>query len=356
MDRRRMAEIAERLREEVARHYERELLETGGLWETGPYAPVGVEEYRQAKVFERVLLDEFAGTRLEDFYELEEVPTEYGPAVAIVDREPYPGLGVKPDRCRQEIERAVRLLWGVGPATEQHLRSSGYRSLRELVHHPRWGPEARRLVEAIDTGRIEELAFQVWRWYTASHPLSMLLLGLINPTQFAFLDIETLGITTEPLILVGIAWPEGRELLVRQLLVRHIPEELPVLMAAGKSIAEVRALVTFNGRAFDLHFLEARRSYYGLEPPPDKPNFDLLFFARRRWREELPNCRLETLERYVLGIERSLDVPSALVPEFYVRYLSEKNIGPLVAIIEHNKQDLVSMALLLSRLWDEWFG
>lgn len=357
MDHDRLAEIARRLREEVRRYYERGLWrEEGGPWESGLFVPLTPQEYRHAKLLQKLLLKEFASSCLEEVYNIEEVATDYGPATAVVDRHPWPGMKVETDRCRHELERAVRLLWGVGPATEEALRRSGYGSLRELAEHPRWGREARRLLEAIDTGRIEELALEVWRWYAASHPLSLLILGLTAPERFVYLDIETLGLTTEPLILIGLAWTQGSELVTKQLIVRHIPEELQVLVAARAMLEDARALITFNGRAFDLHYLDARCSYYGLDSLSEKPNFDLLFFARRRWRGETPNCRLETLERYVLGVERVIDIPSALVPEFYVSYLRERNIGPLVAIIEHNKQDLVSMARLLSRLWEEWFG
>jgi uncharacterized protein YprB with RNaseH-like and TPR domain len=92
--------------------------------------------------------------------------------------------------------------------------------------------------------------------------------------------------------------------------------------------------------------------YYGLSHRVEHPNFDLLPFARRLFRESLPNCRLETVEK-VLSVERVIDIPSALVPEFYLDYLRERNVGPLVAIIEHNRQDLLSLVLLLKKLWEE---
>jgi uncharacterized protein YprB with RNaseH-like and TPR domain len=66
----------------------------------------------------------------------------------------------------------------------------------------------------------------------------------------------------------------------------------------------------------------------------------------------LPDCRLETVEK-LLCVERAIDIPSALVPEFYLDYLRERNVGPLVAILEHNRQDLLSLALLLRKFWEE---
>lgn len=353
--------LARQLREEVQRRSERLLIEGAPSGLSGrsgplPLSPLSPDVHRRAKVLEELLLEEFSSAELTDVYEVQEVNTDYGPAVAVANRELLPPLRIHPDHCRRELESAVRLLWGIGPATEKHLKSMGFRTLRELASHSRWSSEAKRLLERIEARRVEELAYQVWRWYSVSHPLSLALLGLVGPERVAFLDIETLGMATEPIILVGLAWQKGENLFVKQLVVRSIPEELPVLAATLATLKECRALVTFNGRAFDLNFLESRFSYYGLGTCPNKPNFDLLHFARRRWRDELPNCRLETLERHILGIERPLDIPSSLVPEFYIAYLRERNVGPLVAVIEHNRQDLVSMALLLARLWEEWYG
>jgi hypothetical protein len=43
-------------------------------------------------------------------------------------------------------------------------------------------------------------------------------------------------------------------------------------------------------------------------------------------------------------------------PEFYETYLRTGNCGPLVPIIEHNKQDVVSLALLFFYLLGESYG
>jgi len=34
--------------------------------------------------------------------------------------------------------------------------------------------------------------------------------------------------------------------------------------------------------------------------------------------------------------------------------LRTKNVGPLVPIVEHNKQDLLSLGSLFSKLFEEW--
>jgi uncharacterized protein YprB with RNaseH-like and TPR domain len=92
-----------------------------------------------------------------------------------------------------------------------------------------------------------------------------------------------------------------------------------------------------------------------MEGDLEKPHFDILYFSRRAWRERVPNCRLGTLENYILGTTRKDDVPGALVPEFYESYMRSKNVGLLIPIIEHNKQDLVTLADIFSKLHEPAF-
>ena len=83
------------------------------------------------------------------------------------------------------------------------------------------------------------------------------------------------------------------------------------------------------------------------------PHFDVLHFSRRQWKDQFPSLRLSALEREILGITRNDDVPGQMVPEFYETYLRTGNCGPLVPIVEHNRQDVVSLALLFFHLLGE---
>jgi uncharacterized protein YprB with RNaseH-like and TPR domain len=58
---------------------------------------------------------------------------------------------------------------------------------------------------------------------------------------------------------------------------------------------------------------------------------------------------LATLQEYFLGA-READIPSAFVPEFYETYLRTGNVGPLLAIVEHNREDLVTLARIFSKV------
>ena len=47
------------------------------------------------------------------------------------------------------------------------------------------------------------------------------------------------------------------------------------------------------------------------------------------------------------------DVPGQYIPDYYDTYLSQNNIGPVVPIIEHNCQDIISLASFLEKMYED---
>jgi len=163
-----------------------------------------------------------------------------------------------------------------------------------------------------------------------------------------------MGLFNRPIILFGVATISEDQISINQYLLRDIKEEPAALMGFLSNLNKDSVFITFNGRTFDIPYVKERLAYYRIRKNIEKPHFDILHFSRRAWRERVPNCKLTTIEKYLLGIERKDDVPSALVPDFYETYMRKKNVGPLIPIIEHNKQDLVTLANIFSKLHEEW--
>jgi hypothetical protein len=202
-----------------------------------------------------------------------------------------------------------------------------------------------------------ELMECIGRRHTKSHPAILGTACLHDPEDFVFIDIETLGLFSRPIILFGVGIVEGHQLIVHQYLLRNISEESAALTATIEHLSRANpALVTFNGKSFDLPYITDRLSYYGMESPARIPHFDALHFSRWRWKDTLPSLRLTALEQEILGIERKDDVPGQMVPEYYEAYLRSGNIGPLVPIVDHNRQDVHSLALLFFHLLEESYG
>jgi len=171
----------------------------------------------------------------------------------------------------------------------------------------------------------------------------------------AFIDTETTGLSGGVgtlVFMVGIGRFEDGRFVVRQFFMRRPDEERALLDQVVKAVADAAAVVTFNGRSFDLPLLTARFRLNRLEMPlADVPHFDLLVAARRVWRRRLDSCALTSLEREVLRYSRATDdVPGWLIPTLYQRYLWEGDVIPMARVFYHNREDVLSMVALAAVL------
>jgi uncharacterized protein len=166
-----------------------------------------------------------------------------------------------------------------------------------------------------------------------------------------FLDTETTGLSggtgTVP-FLVGLAWREAEGLALAQYFLCDFDQENALLWAVGQCLREAGVLVSYNGRSFDWPLLQTRlvlrRAAW-----PSPPHLDLLTLARRIFRPRLPDCALQTIEQSVLDLHRADDLPGALIPSRYFAWLRQGDPRSLDPVFIHNRQDVLSMALLLAR-------
>ena len=172
----------------------------------------------------------------------------------------------------------------------------------------------------------------------------------------AYFDTETTGLSTGAgtvIFLAGVARVRGDTMIVRQYLLPDYPFERPLLRALAADLAAADRLVTYNGRTFDMPMLAARLTFHGLfreqATVPDAHD-DLLPTARRLFRRPLGGARLADVEAGVLGVRREVDCPGSEVPARYFGYLSGGSPDILAVVLDHNFQDVVSLALLEAEL------
>ena len=170
------------------------------------------------------------------------------------------------------------------------------------------------------------------------------------PEDVALFDLETTGLASTPIFLVGAMSWEGDGLVVRQYLARNYSEEPAILSLFLDWAATKALLVSFNGKSFDLPYARVRAAANGIPFSLDLPHFDLLHVARRVWKDTLSNHRFQTLETHICGRVRSSDIPSCDIPDAYHAYVRTANAAELVEILEHNLLDLVTLADLMVRL------
>ena len=148
----------------------------------------------------------------------------------------------------------------------------------------------------------------------------------VDLRRAAFIDTETTGLaggTGTYAFLVGIGYYTDDAFRVRQFFMRDVVEERALLHLVGETLDGFRAVVSFNGRAFDLPLLATRFTLARMAPRlADVPHLDLLFPARRLWRRRLTSCALSSLEANVLGVAREdADVPGRLIPGRLFRFV-----------------------------------
>jgi len=168
--------------------------------------------------------------------------------------------------------------------------------------------------------------------------------------QAVFLDLETCGLSSSAVFLAGTMHWNGEDFVLRQYFARHYGEEGPLLRALGESLAGFGHLVTFNGKTFDVPFLQARAVVHRVHLSLPPRHLDLLHAARRRWREELADCRLQTIERRVCRRHRVGDVPGAEIPGLYHDFVKHGDPYRLVPVFHHNLLDVITMSDILRAL------
>ena len=174
--------------------------------------------------------------------------------------------------------------------------------------------------------------------------------GDLRPDDFVFLDLETTGLTSSPLFLIGTMVWDGEGLVTRQYLARNYAEERAALALFVELAAGRKVLVSFNGKTFDEPYVRMRAAANGVPCALDLKHLDLLHTARRIWRGVLPNCKLQTLEHRICGRERHGDIPGSQIPEAYHAYVRTGNAAQITEVLRHNFLDLVTMADIIVHL------
>ncbi len=175
---------------------------------------------------------------------------------------------------------------------------------------------------------------------------------------FCTFDIETLGLDPKrsPMVLAGLmcVFPDGTAEVTQFFL--EAPEEEHILL--DRVIGELGRydyIVTFNGRRFDLPYVEKRYKmiYHCL---PDIRPFDLdlylLIKGHSGLKEILPSLRQKCVEEY-MGLSSSRDdlISGAESVELYYKYLTEEDETLKEEIKQkillHNFDDVVQLYRLL---------
>lgn len=178
-------------------------------------------------------------------------------------------------------------------------------------------------------------------------------LAAFDVRRAAFLDVETTSLSGGAgtyVFLTGVAWLDGDRLRLAQYFMRDFDEELALLADLLQDLRRFEFLVTFFGKNFDRHRLMDRFTFHALESTLPERHLDLCHAGRRMFGGTLPDVRLKTLERCLLGIARHDDLPGAECAQTYFDFLCGRDDGRLRRVFEHNLVDVLSLVTLAARL------
>ena len=169
------------------------------------------------------------------------------------------------------------------------------------------------------------------------------------PDGSIFMDIETTGFSrvNNRIYMIGWLVKQNNIYTLYQYMTEDPSEEKDLILTFMRSIADMGHLYTFNGKSFDIPFINSRGDKYGL---PDVANITSIDMYRQIKNREhlldLPNLRLNTLERY-LGIYREDKYDGGELIDKYLEYEKNKSSYLLDLLLLHNREDIVHMPHIL---------
>ncbi len=193
---------------------------------------------------------------------------------------------------------SLELLYGIRDKKSEKLAASG---IKDLIQLKASGHKAISEIDYIlaalekDFSSVKEVLSDR---FSSSHKLLFLLLSYFNKEDLLFLDIETKSLAFETsILLIGAGYFDKDGFKVKQYTILEDAAEYEILDEFVKTFKDKKAFVTFNGRTFDVPFIDQRLSYYGISSNEDflgRHNFDLLHFSRNIFKKHPGIIQAET--------------------------------------------------------------
>lgn len=164
-----------------------------------------------------------------------------------------------------------------------------------------------------------------------------------------YIDTETTGLSGGSgtlAFLLGVATVETDAIELTQWLITRFASEAAALAAFAETLTATDRLVSYNGKSYDLPLLMSRFRMQGLQASfEDLAHLDLLHPVRRLFGKRWHDCRLLSVEENLLGFHRVDDLPGSEAPAAWFDYLRRGHAGQLIRVVEHNRQDIISLAV-----------
>ncbi len=163
----------------------------------------------------------------------------------------------------------------------------------------------------------------------------------------SFLDIESTSLFADTGMLVcAVLRREDTDMVF---FVDSPRREKPVLKRLSEEISRREALITFNGRSFDLPFLASRMLVLGLDDAVLEVECHVDVFEGCKHVLRFDKLSLNHIAR-VLGVEVLAGLDGRDVPRLYLSYLSHRQRELKDQIIQHCLSDALMLEKVYRRL------
>ena len=181
--------------------------------------------------------------------------------------------------------------------------------------------------------------------FTAEHPIT----EEVFTESALFFDIEATGFSpiNTHIYLIGCAARRGQLICVTQFFAEKPQEEKAILTAFSKLANQYELLISYNGRGFDIPYLQKRTEYYGFHEKKNLAHLDIFReMSKFKLILRLPNLKQKSLETF-LGIEREDKYSGGDLVNVYLDYTRQPDDEKASLLQLHNYEDLLGMPKLL---------
>jgi len=306
------------------------------------------------------LIEQYHGQRIEDLFQNHNiVKNKMGEFLEFVWEENDISNRINLLKTQKKLLYNLKTVSYIGEFTEKKLNQRGVQNLIDLKYNLLFSSSANQILNLIKEKDFKTL---VKNRYISDLDVCF----CFNLEDFLFLDIETLGIIDSPVIIVGVGFFKQEKFKIIIYFARELEEEIAIYEHLRASIfPNFKCFVTYNGKTFDIPYLANRFLYFFDENPmisnDDQPyekcntkfhHIDLYHHCRRLFKGRFNNYTLTNIEENLLNWTRENTLPSNLVGLCYRKYKENSNryIGLIKEVIEHNYYDIYSMPLILKTL------
>ncbi|MES9990372.1 MAG: ribonuclease H-like domain-containing protein [Candidatus Thiodiazotropha sp.] len=275
-------------------------------------------------------------------------------------------LSAKLCRLQQESGSSAPQSGGSDSKLRQRLTRIDRRGPAAFNHQPNLATRDEALAQALRGYNMGDGLIQISRRIPLQGAMGRLPLSLLrepprlpgeraqNQRRQIYFDTETTGLSGGSgtlAFLIGMAYVDDDTIRVQQYMITRFAAEGAMLDAFAGVLNGEDRLVSYNGKCFDLPLLKSRYRMQGrAESLQTLPHLDLLHPIRRLFSSRWPDCRLITLEQQLLGLHRHNDLPGSAAPEAWFDFLRSGTQARLIRVVQHNHQDLISLAMAHSAL------